>query len=178
MLVLKRVLTLVLPVVAACSRHGALAFVSDDGAAHATAPVSAHEDAGAVGAGRSTAAASLGAGAAQPAQASDAATPARSAEPGLYARVCEAECSDELATVTTYRTASDDIGVVTVLGSPSACSHPPLRFFGADGAEKAVIPQVSVTPGSATEKRFDAIRRSQIGSLRKAETFLCRNVKH
>jgi hypothetical protein len=105
-------------------------------------------------------------------------TALQSAVPGVYALACEAQCSDELAALTTYRDDAGAIGVVTVQGSPAGCSHPPLRFFGPDGKERAVIPLVPVVPGSPEAKRYEDIRTTQTGALRKAETMRCRDVKH
>ena len=102
----------------------------------------------------------------------------QSAVPGVYALACATECADELAQLTTYRDASGAIAIVTVQGSPAQCSHPPLRFLGPDGAERAVIPMQPVVPGSPEAKRFDDIAKAQIGNLEKAEAAYCRDVKH
>jgi hypothetical protein len=116
------------------------------------------------------------ASAAPPATAS--ATPLQSAVAGVFAIACEAECSDERSELTVYRDAAGAIGVVTVQGSPGVCSHPPLRFFGADGVERATIPLVPVTPGSPAAKRFADLRAKQLANLTKAETMQCKQVKH
>lgn len=104
--------------------------------------------------------------------------PSDGGAPGVFAAACSAECSDDLADLTVYRDAAGAIGVVTVQGSPSRCTHPPLRFFGPDGQERATIPLVPVTPGSPEAKRFEDIRQTQLGRLTKAESMLCRDVKH
>jgi hypothetical protein len=102
----------------------------------------------------------------------------QSATPGVFARACETECADDLAWLTVYRDAQGALGLVTVLGSPSSCSAPPLRFLGPDGVERAVIPLVPVVPGSPEDRHFDEIRKTQTANLQKAETMLCRSVKH
>lgn len=106
------------------------------------------------------------------------ALPPQSAVPGVFALACEAECSDENAKLTVYRNDAGAIGVVTVQGSPAGCSHPPLRFFGPDGAERAAIPFVPVAPGSPEAERYRGIWVTQTASLREAETMFCREVKH
>ena len=98
--------------------------------------------------------------------------------PGIYAKACETECADELAQLVTYRDATGAIAIVTVQGSPQRCSHPPLRFLGPDGHERAAIPMQPVVPGSEEAKRFDEIRAKQLDGLTKAETVYCRDVKH
>jgi len=95
----------------------------------------------------------------------------------VLARACATQCADDLASLTVYRDDAGAVGVVTVQGSPMRCSHPPLRFIGPDGAERAVIPLVPVAPGSPQAARFDAIREEQTGKLHKAETLVCRDVK-
>ena len=98
--------------------------------------------------------------------------------PGVFARACEADCSDSLARLTVYRDAAGAIGVVTVQGSPSGCSHPPLRFFGPDGVERDAIPFVPVVPGSPEAKHFQEIHDRETANLKPAETMFCRDVKH
>ncbi len=98
--------------------------------------------------------------------------------PGVFALACEAPCSDELAQLTTYRDAHDQIGVVSVQGSPAGCSHPPLRYFGPDGKERATIPLVPVVPGSAEAKHYAEIADEQTKGLHAAEKMFCRDVKH
>ena len=100
------------------------------------------------------------------------------ATPGVFARACETDCADDLAELTVYRNAAGAIGVVTVMGNPSRCSHPPLRFLDPDGVERAVIPLVPVVPGSPQAQHFDDIRTTQTAGLHKAETMFCRDVKH
>ncbi len=118
---------------------------------------------------------------AQPAT-SPAATPSttapQSAISGVYAKACETECADDLAELVTYRDGAGAIAVVTVQGSPARCSHPPLRFLGPDGVERAVIPLKPVVPGSDEAMHFDEIHTRQVGGLTKAETMFCRDVKH
>ena len=104
--------------------------------------------------------------------------PPQSAVPGVYALACATECADELAQLTTYRDATGAIAIVTVQGSPQRCDHPPLRFLGPEGVQRAVIPMQPVVPGSLEAKRFDDISTGQIGNLTKAETAFCRDVKH
>jgi hypothetical protein len=96
--------------------------------------------------------------------------------PAVFRAACATECADDLAEVVTYRDAAGDLAIVTVQGSPERCSHPPLRFLGPDGAERAVIPMQPVVPGSDEARRFDAIRTQQIGALTKAETLFCQDV--
>jgi hypothetical protein len=105
------------------------------------------------------------------------ATP-QSAVPGVYSKACETECADDLAQLVTYRDANGAIAIVTVQGSPARCSHPPLRFLGPDGTERAVIPLKPVVPGSEEAKQFDEIRAKQLDGLTKGETAFCRDVKH
>jgi hypothetical protein len=105
-------------------------------------------------------------------------TTPQSAIPGVYAKACETECADDLAELVTYRDAAGTIAVVTVQGSTARCSHPPLRFLGPDGSERAVIPLEPVVPGSDRAKHFDETRTQQVGGLTKAETIFCRDVKH
>jgi hypothetical protein len=112
---------------------------------------------------------------APPVQGSD---PAHVAIPGIYAKACETQCADDFAEVVTYRDAADAIAIVTVQGSPQQCSHPPLRFLGPDGAERAVIPLQPVVPGSSEAKHFQDLRDQQLAGLTKAETMFCRDVKH
>jgi hypothetical protein len=104
--------------------------------------------------------------------------PPHSVVPGVYALACATECADELAQLTTYRDATGTIAIVTVQGSPQRCDHPPLRFLGPDGVQRAEIPMQPVVPGSFEAKRFDDISTGQIGNLTKAETAFCRDVKH
>ena len=112
------------------------------------------------------------------APAPQAAIPPQSAVPGVYAKACETECADSLAQLVTYRDAKGAIALVTVQGSPSTCSNPPLRFLRADGTERAVIPLQPVVPGSPEANKFDDIQKTQLAGLTKAETMLCRDVKH
>jgi hypothetical protein len=93
-----------------------------------------------------------------------------------YQNACRAECSDELAEVTTYRKDNGDVGVITVQGTPAACSHAPLRFFGPDGAERATIPFVAVAPGASSARRFDEIRTRELNGLHRAESRRCRDI--
>ena len=102
----------------------------------------------------------------------------QAAVPGVYALACATQCADELAQLTTYRDATGAIAIVTVQGSPQGCSHPPLRFLGPDGVQRAVIPMKPVVPGSPEAKGFNDIATGQIGNLTKAETMYCRDVKH
>jgi hypothetical protein len=97
---------------------------------------------------------------------------------GVYAIACEKPCANDLAELTTYRDVAGAIAIVTVQGGPGRCDHPPLFFLGPDGAERATIPFEPVVPGSPRAKELDAIRDAQIGKLTKAETMLCRDVKH
>lgn len=96
----------------------------------------------------------------------------------MFAKACEAECSDDLAQLVVYRDAHDQIGVVSVQGSPVRCSHPPLRYFGPDGIERATIPLVPVVPGSDEAKHYADIAAAQTKDLHAAEKMLCRDVKH
>lgn len=108
-----------------------------------------------------------------------AAMPPQSAIPGAYAMACETECADDMAELVTYRDANGAIAMITVQGSPARCDHPPLRFIGPDGAERAAIPMQPVVPGSPEAKHFDDIRAQQVGGLAKdARTLHCRDVKH
>ncbi len=104
--------------------------------------------------------------------------PEQSAIPGVFALACEAQCSDELAQLVVYRDAQNQIGVVSVQGSPAGCSHPPLRYFGPDGKERATIPLVPVVPGSDEAKHYQAIADDQTKGLHVAEKLFCRDVKH
>ena len=128
--------------------------------------------------GGGTAAPTSSSSAAQPPSTVPAAMPPQSAMPGVYAKACETECADDMAQLVTYRDASGALAIVTVQGSPARCSHPPLRFLGPDGTERAAIPMQPVVLGSPEAAHFDAIRQSQIGGLTRAETMRCRDVKH
>jgi hypothetical protein len=106
-------------------------------------------------------------------------SPPKSAVPGVYAKACATECADDMAELVTYRDGRGAIAIVTVQGSPARCSHPPLRFLGPDGVERAVIPLEPVVPGSDKAKRYQAIHDEQVGGLKPdAETLNCSDVKH
>ena len=81
--------------------------------------------------------------------------------PGVYAKACATRIADDMAQVETYRDARGAIAIVTVQGGPGGCSHPPLRFLGPDGEERAVIPLKPVVPGSDEAKHS---RRSTTSS--------------
>jgi hypothetical protein len=102
----------------------------------------------------------------------------QSAVPGVYAKACQTECADDLAQLVSYRDPKGAIAIVTVQGSPARCSHPPLRFLGPDGTERAVVPLKPVVPGSEEATQFDEIRAKQLDGLTKGETMFCRDVKH
>jgi len=92
------------------------------------------------------------------------------------ARACAAQCSDIYAQVTVYRDDAGAIGVVSVQGSPSNCSNPPLLFFGPDGGERDGITLMPVTPGSPEAKHWTDVRATATAGFHPAERMLCRDV--
>jgi hypothetical protein len=92
-------------------------------------------------------------------------------------KICRAQCSGPIATVTVYRDASGRVGALENGGDIRSCSHPPTVFYDAKGKQIGVIPLRPVKPGSAAAKRFQAIRTKATAGLSKAESFLCRKVR-
>jgi hypothetical protein len=95
--------------------------------------------------------------------------------PAVFSVACSATCADALAHLTVYRDDAGSIGLVTVQGSPQACSDAPVLFFGPDGSPREGLP-FGVVSGTAEAERAHTFFEAQTRGLHKAETPLCRDV--